>query len=68
MLHVYFTNHGYFSQETFQDFDAAVVYVRKTGFEASICLPYRKDQPYKGCEVLAHWTMFGGLHDRRQVA
>ena len=61
MLHVYFTNHQYFSQETFNTFEDALTYVKGKCFEAAICAPYRKDQPHRGCEVLAFWSPIGGL-------
>ena len=51
MFKVYFTNHGYFSSETFNTIDAALDYARKVFFDATI---WRND------EIIGSWTIFGG--------
>lgn len=52
MFRVYFTNHGYFSQEQFETAEAAVEYGRRCGFEFSV---------WQGEARVASWTVFGGL-------
>ena len=65
MLYVHFTNHDYFAQDSFSSFDDALAYAKSKGFDATICKPYHSGKPYKGVEILASWSILGGLHDRR---
>jgi hypothetical protein len=65
MLKVFFTNHWYYAQEDFADFESALAYIKEKGFEASIMKPYNPRKPYAGGEQLAHWGIISGLHDYR---
>lgn len=65
MIYLYFVNLGYFSQDAYADFDEALAAAKAKGFEALLCLPYRRGKPYAGYELLASWSIIGGLHDRR---
>ena len=52
MFRVYWTNHFYFSSETFDSVEAALVYVKDKYFEAQV---------YNGAdELVATWSVFGG--------
>lgn len=55
MFRVYFTNFGYFSQETFTNVDDAKAYVKKVFSEASV---------WDGDRMVASWTVFGGWRSR----
>jgi hypothetical protein len=52
MIRVFWTNHGYYSQEEFTNLDDAVAYVRTKCFEAA----FHQDD-----RVLAGWSPIGGL-------
>lgn len=52
MFRVYWTNHGYYSQDEFTQLADAVAHVKKVFFDAQI---------YHAGELCATWTIFGGL-------
>ena len=55
-IRIFWTNHGYYSQEEFTSIDDAVAYVRTKCFEAAF---------HQGDNVLAAWSPISGLRKFR---
>lgn len=61
IFYVYFTNHEYFSQESFGSEEAARDYGVSKGFDFAIYEYLIGQNPYKDFgQVVGTWTYFGG--------
>jgi hypothetical protein len=51
MFRVFFTNHGYYADTTFDHLDRAFAYGRKCGFQFSV---------WQGAKLMGSWCPIGG--------